>query len=78
MVLEMLFFTVSKANIWFAEQKLVWGTYTAVEALPTIKKVEMIEKRKFALVVLNADNNTFVVYVAALVEPTTLSIYLSH
>ena len=59
------------------EQELVWRTYTAAEALPTTKRVEIIDKREFAAAALNADNETFLVYVAAPAEPTTMPIYLS-
>ena len=73
----MLFFTFSKADIWFAEQKLVWRTYTAVEALPMTKRVEIIDKKEFAAATPNADNETFVMHVAALVESITMPIHPS-
>ena len=78
MVLEMLFLTFSKADIRFAEQELVWRTYTAAEALPTTRRVEIIDKREFAAAALNADDETFVVHVAALAEPTTMPIHPSR
>ena len=78
MVLGILFLTFSKVDIWFAKQELVWKTYTAAKTLPTIKKVEIIDKKKFAVAVLNADDKTFMVHVAALAEPTTMPIYPSH
>ena len=76
-VLGMLFLTLSKADIRFAERELVWRTYTAAEALPTTKKVETIDKRKFAAAALNADNETFVVHVAAIAELTIIPIHPS-
>ena len=45
MVLRMLFLTLSKADIRFAERKLVWRIYTAAEALSTTRRVEIIDKR---------------------------------
>ena len=75
MVLEMLFLTFSKADIRFKERELVWRTYTAVEALPTIKRVEIIDKREFALAALNANDETFVVHAATLAEPSIMPIY---
>ena len=39
-VLGMPFLTLSSANIRFAEKKLVWGTYTAAEALPSWSKCQ--------------------------------------
>ena len=50
----------------------------ATEVLSTTKKVEIIDKRKFAAAALNADNKTFVVHIAALAETTTMSIYSSR
>ena len=76
-VLGMLFLTLSKADIRFADRELVWRTYTAAEVLPMTRKVEIIGKKEFAMAALNADNETFVMHVAALAEPTTMPIYLS-
>ena len=74
----MPFLTLSKANIWFVERKLVWRTYTAAEALSITRRVEIIDKREFAAAALNADNETFVVHVVALAEPTTMPIHSSR
>ena len=49
----------------------------AAKALPITKRVEIINKRKFAVAALNADDKTFVIYVVALVEPTTMPIHSS-
>ena len=76
-VLGMLFLTFSKANIRFVERELVWRTYTAAEVLPTTRRVEIIDKSEFVATELNADDETFVVYITALAEPTTMLIHLS-
>ena len=73
----MRFFTFSKADICCAERKLVWRTYTAAEALLTTRSVEIIDKREFAAVVLNADDKIFMLHVAALAKPTIIPIYSS-
>ena len=39
------------------------------------KRVEIIDKREFITVALNADNKIFMVHVATLVEPTTMLIH---
>ena len=39
--------------------------------------MEIIDKREFAAAALNADNETFVMHVAALAEPTIMPIYSS-
>ena len=77
-VLGMLFLTFSKVNIRFVERELVWRTYTAAEALPTTKRVEIIDKKEFATATLNADNETFVMYVATIMEPTIMPIHPSY
>ena len=77
MVLEILFFTLNKVDIRFAERKLVWRTYTVTEALPTTRRVETIDKKKFTAAILNVDNETFVVHIAALAKSTIMPIYSS-
>ena len=47
-VLGMPFLAFSNANIQFAEKELLWRFYTAAEALPTTKRVELNNKKKFA------------------------------
>ena len=74
----MLFLTFSKANIRFAERELVWRTYTAEKALSMTKRVEIIDKKKFAAAAFNANNKAFVVHGAALAEPTIMPIHLSR
>ena len=76
-VLEMPFLTFSKANIRFAEQKLVWRTYTATEALSTTRRVEIIDKKEFAAMALNTDNETFMMHVTALAWSKTMPIHPS-
>ena len=47
----------------------------AAEALPTTRRVEIIDKKELAAVALNANNKTFVVHIASLVEPTPMPIH---
>ena len=47
----------------------------AAETLSMSKTLEIIDNKKFAAAVLNADNKTFVVYIVALVELKFMSIY---
>lgn len=65
----MPFLTFSNANIQFAEKKLIWRSYSIAKALSTAKRVELIDKKKFAKVTLDKESETFVVYVAALEAP---------
>ena len=50
----------------------------AIEALPTTRKMEIINKKKFAAASLDVDSKTFVIHIVALVEPTTMPIYFSR
>ena len=50
----------------------------AVKALPMTRRVEIINKREFAAPALNADNETFVMHVAALAKLITMLIYPSR
>ena len=65
-VLGMLFLTLSNADIQFVEKELTWRFYTTAEVLPTTKRVELINKKKFAKVVLDEKSETFVVHVSSL------------
>ena len=49
----------------------------AAEALPTTRRVEIINKKEFAVTALNKDDEIFVVHIAALAKPTTMPIYPS-
>ena len=62
----MPFLILSNANIQFAEKKLTWRSSTATEALPTTKRVELINKKEFAKAVLDEEFETFLMHVAAL------------
>ena len=65
-VLGMPFLTLSNADVQFVEKELTWRTYTTAEALPTTKRVELIDKKEFAKVALDENSETFVIYVASL------------
>ena len=78
-VLEMPFLNLSNADIQFAKNKLTWRSYTAAEALPTTKRVELINKKEFAKAALDAESETFVVHVWALEAPLSgMTIYSSR
>ena len=65
-VLDMPFLTLSNADVQFVEKELTWRSYTTAEALPTTKRVELIDKKEFAKAALDENSETFVVYVASL------------
>ena len=49
----------------------------AAEALVTTGRVKIINKKEFAVAVLNADDETFVVYIAILAKPAIMPIHTS-
>ena len=65
-VLGMPFLTLSNADVQFIEKELTWRTYSTAEALPTTKRVELINKKEFAKAALDENSETFVVHVASL------------
>ena len=65
-VLEIFSPTINDANIDFLHWKLYWKTYTSQKALPTIRRVELEEKKEFAAAMLDLEYETFVVHVASL------------
>lgn len=65
-VLGMPFLTFSNADIRFPEGDLTWRTYTATDALPTTKRVQIIDRKEFAKVALDLNDEIFVVYVVTI------------
>ena len=63
-ILEMLFWKISNANVSFSEKTLTWRTYIISEALPTTEQVQIVNPKKFVIVALNVDSEMFVMYVA--------------
>ena len=66
MVLEMHFFFLSNVDFQFGVGKFIWKSYTAADALPTTRRVKLIDKKKFAKAALDENFETFMVHVAAL------------
>ena len=73
-VLEMSFLSLSFMDRQFDTGNLTWRTYSIVEALPTTRQVEFIDKHKFARAALDKNVETFVIHVAAL-EAVKLAIH---
>ncbi len=65
-VLGMPFLTISNANVNFQTRNLQWRSYTVGEVIPTIRRVELIKKKEFAVAALGQEHEAFVVHVAAL------------
>ena len=63
-VLRMFFLKISNANMPFGERTLTWKSYTIHKALPTTKRIQLVDPKEFVIAVLDTDNKTFVVHVA--------------
>ena len=63
-ILRMHFLKISNANVAFGEERLTWKSYTTNKALPTTKQVRLVNLKEFVIAALDADSETFVVYVA--------------
>ena len=64
MVLKMPFLKISNADIAFNKGTLTWKLYTTNKALPTIKRVQLVNPKKFVIAALDVDSETFIIYVA--------------
>ena len=76
-VLGMPFLTLSNADVQFVEKELTWRSYTTAEALPTTKRVELINKKEFAKAALDENSKTFVVHIVSL-SSTLLNVHPSR
>ena len=64
MILEMFFLKISNADMSFGEGTFTWKTYTTNKALLTTEQVQIINKKDFMIAALDANSETFVVYMA--------------
>lgn len=76
-VLEMPFLTFSNTNIRFIEKELVSKSYTTTEALPSTKRVKLIDRKNFTTVALDENKETFIVYVVTLSAGPKKAIHIS-
>ena len=64
-VFGMLFLTLSGADVDFLGWELWWKAYTTKKALPTTRRIKLVDKKKFAAVALDPKHETYVVHVAS-------------
>ncbi len=76
-VLGMPFLTMSNADVDFQAWDLQWRSYTTEEVLPTIRRVELIGKKEFAVTALDPEHEAFVVHVVALSIDSDNEVHLS-
>ena len=65
-VFGMFFLILSSANVDFLDWELWWRTYTTKKALPTTKRIKLVDKKEFIAAAFDSEYETFVVYVASL------------
>lgn len=65
-VLGMLFFSLSNANVRFTKRKLVWRRYAMTKALVMKKRVKFVNCKEFTVTALDYKQKTFIVYIALL------------
>ena len=51
-------------TLLFGEKTLILKSFTTSEILPTIKQVQIIDKKDFIIAILDANSKMFVIYVA--------------
>ena len=76
-VLRIPFIALRNADIQFDIKSLTSESYSAAEALPTARRVELINKHEFAQTTLDERSKTFVVHVVAM-EALDLAIHPSQ
>lgn len=77
-VLEMFSFSFFDMNIWFVDREIIWRKYTAIKALPTTKRVKLINENEFAAAELNVDSETFIIDLAVLdIRDTNMAVHSS-
>lgn len=68
-VLGISFLTLSDVDIWFAKKELIQRSYITTKALSTTKRVELINKSKFATAAMDENSEMLMIYVITLKVP---------
>ncbi len=71
-VLEMPFLILSNANMQFVEKELEWKSYITARVLYTTKRVDLIDKKEFAITALDKNTEMFMVYIATFSAAPTM------
>ena len=61
----MPFCTLKNADIKFAQKKLNLSFYTTAKALPTTKRIEIINEKKFTKATLDENVEAFILYMTS-------------
>ena len=63
-ILKIFFFTFSKISIGFTKAIVNLKIYMFIEVFIITKKMEIINKKKLIIVIFNANNKTFIIYIS--------------
>ena len=66
LILGMPFLAFSNGDIQFDTESFTWRSYSTAKALPTARRIELIDKYEFTKAALDKNSETFVVHVTAL------------
>ena len=77
-VFGMLFLILSSADVDFLGWELRWRTYTTKKDLLTIRRIELVGKKKFAAAALDPEHETYIVHVGSVNSDALLSFFLLH
>ena len=64
MILGMLFLKINNADVLFGEKILMWKSYTINKALPTTKRIQIVDSKEFVIAALDVNSKTFMIYMA--------------
>lgn len=64
-VLEISFLTFGNTDTQFDKRSFTWRAYTIADALPTMRRVELIGNQKFVKAALENNSKIFVIHVSA-------------
>ena len=59
----MPFLILNSANVDFLGREIRWRTYSTEEALPTTRRIKLVDKKEFAAAALDPEHETYVVYI---------------
>ena len=65
-VFEISFLTFNKVEMDFAEKEFTWKVYTITEALPIMKKIQIIDPKKFIKAALDLEQKVFIIHTVTL------------
>ena len=77
-VLGTFFLIFSNVEVEFSGKKLIWRLYTSAKALPTTRRVELIDKKEIAKTALEENIDAFVAHVTSLSLRSKISIHLTR